>query len=148
MKLQLITLQSVMDTHGVSLADRPRVAYTAVARAVAYTLPMATTKLHSAETYFDEKFCSEVNNVLEQVNEAYPIRIEDACALIKQLWLFRYYLVWEPSNPSVSRHLDDIARMGDRNLNPRYQELLSRCEPVLLRCSQLLCDAITAPPEG
>lgn len=145
MKSFIFSLQSLMDTNGVSLADRGQVAYTAAAQALAYHLPLPTTPVDNPYSYYVERYNAEVLDVLDEINERFVIRINDAAELAKRLWVFRYSMVFDAENPVLRQLLDTIVASGhDRHLPPTHVALISKYPTVMRSCASLIREAIGA----
>lgn len=131
MKPSLLTINVTMDSYGVALADRGEVIFTAAARAIAYSLPLPSTKVENPFAWYKEKYDQEVKELLAEINESTVIRFEQAAQLAKEIWVFRYFMVYDPISPTIMKSLDVIAESGDRHLPARYKDLVQKYAPVL-----------------
>lgn len=126
MKINTATIAAELDRFEVQLADRGFVLAIAVARAVAYRLPVPSSPVDNAQTYFKHTHLADVEQMLSEVNEQVVLNIDVATNLISGMWLFKYRLVYDCQNKAVRTFLDALIKTGTRELPPQVSEILIR----------------------
>lgn len=128
MKLNTQSVLSALDASGVALADRSYLLSVALARAVAYRLPLPTSPIENPYLHFTTTHKANVEAVLGEVNERIVVDIDATCDLICRLWVFRYRLVFDTNNQAVRSFFDAMVKVGSRELPPKLSEWLIRYE--------------------
>lgn len=126
MKINTAMIAGELDRFEVQLADRGFVLAIAVARAVAYSLPVPSGPVDNAQTFFTHTHLGDAEQMLSEVNEQVVLNIDTVTDLISRIWLFRYRLVYDCQNKAVKSFLDALIRTGTRELSPQVSEVLTR----------------------
>lgn len=107
MKLQNSkTINGVLDALNVGLESRPELVSSAVARQIAYELPLPAGPVNSVTAAFNEQR-PVVEAELAKVNEQYLLpNIDEAVETTRKFWTARYQLAHEPSAPGVRALVD------------------------------------------
>lgn len=128
MKLNTQSILSALDASGVALADRGYLLSVALARTVAYRLPLPTGLVENPYLHFTTTHKAGVEALLGEVNERVVVDIDATCDLICRLWVFRYRLAFDCNNQAVRSFLDAMVKVGSRELPPKLSEWLIRYE--------------------
>lgn len=128
MKLNTQSIMSELDRCGIALADRGYLLSVAIARAVAYQLPLPTSPVESPAVYFIETHKATAEGMLCEINERCVMNIDAAASLMQNLWIFRYRMVFDCNNAACRGFLDAMVRVGSRELPPAVSELMTKYE--------------------
>lgn len=126
MKPVIRNIPSLLDTHNVALGDRSYVTALAVARSVAYQLPIPTSALDVPLSYFTLTFGAALRDTFSQINELTVLNTDLTMSLTKKLWLMRYNVVYDMDNVAAQNALDDIIAQGSPELPPNSKEILNK----------------------
>ena len=95
------TINGVLDQLNIGLESRPVVVSAAVARQIAYELPIPTSPVNSVAAAFNEQR-PVIEKKLAEVNEQYLLpSIDEAVATTRRFWVARYQVAHEPTADTV-----------------------------------------------
>lgn len=138
------SVMSILDSADVAVADRQKLLCTALARVVAYSLPIPTEAVENAYDFFSATYSDQVSREACKINEHCIIDIDAVVDLTQRIWLFRYRLVHDGSNSTVRQFLDAMIRVGTREVPPNVSELLVQENSELLEAvASRLRDCLT-----
>lgn len=114
--MELNILFSRMASSEIPLEMRGPVVEFAIAREIAYRLPLATSKVDSVRLFFSTNHAPLLNSMVSSINEQYPLDVHSTIELAYRIWLYRYNLCHNAmAFKRVDRFADEIA--------PRYMEV-------------------------
>lgn len=106
------SILSILNNADVALPEREKVLSIATARAIGYKLPIPAVPVENPYQYFSDTLAGQVDKAVCQINEANVVNVDSILSLIRGIWLFRYKLVHDPANPTVSQFFDAMIRVG------------------------------------
>lgn len=130
MNINFTAIQDGMDSANVPMEKRTSLVAAGFARVLAYRLPIPCGALDNPAEYFDREFRARVVDELAALNEGVVIDIDLAADLVRQLWLFRYSVVYDANNQAVRRLFDQVASCGPRELRAATSALVAECVEV------------------
>lgn len=125
MKIQAFKISAIVEQSCRGVSDISTTLGIAIARTVAYHLPLTTSRVDNPYVAFDTTAKAEALSILNDINEAYVIKIDDTLDLIQRLWVMRYRLVFEPSNEAVNSFITALMTVGSRELQPEISKFLA-----------------------
>jgi len=91
-------IRSLMQSFSSQLTDRERntVIATAIARALAYNLPIPSSPVNLVHSHYQQSFDQQVCNVINEFNEQLVVDTRLARDLTFKFYKFRYEMVFSP----------------------------------------------------
>lgn len=124
MSIQPSTVVQVFTEHNIPFEQRPRLLALALARFIAYKLPIPVEAVPDPYIYFTTALKMGVDRDAAVFNERLVISMEAVAETTRRLWLVRYMLVHDVHNPSVRNFMDAMIRVGAPNIPASVSELL------------------------
>lgn len=108
----------------------------ALARQIAYRLPMPSSPIEGLAQYYANSGRPLVVKAVSDLNEQYPINTELTLNLIFELWRQRYYLLHSPSNVEIGALLQCLFNSESygytrASIAPRYKDCFGQDLPFV-----------------
>jgi hypothetical protein len=128
MNPQYRRLPETLETYQVNLQDRSYLLAIAVARHIAYSLPIPTSPAIIPLALYAQNCSGSVNDELSAINEVVVINFDLAVSLVKKLWLLRYNTVHDMTNPQARQVIDSAIAIGTTEVPPHVSEIYRKYE--------------------
>lgn len=118
---------SLLNASDLSLDQRPAMLALSFARAIAYKLAIpAEPCTGSLSECFNTHYRATVVNEACAINETCVFDVDRAVDLTRQIWLLRYRMVHEPSNPAIATALDNLVDQAAPAIAPELVDVVGR----------------------
>jgi len=119
----------------------------ALARQIAFRLPLPSAPVVGLVKYYAETSSPLVRKAISDLNEQYPINTEFTLNLTFELWRQRYLLVHQPTDLEVEALLQSLFASQSftrGNIAPRYQACFGQELPYLASSliNEFVADAV------
>lgn len=128
MKINIQPINLKLDEMGIALEDRAYLMTVAAARIVGYRLPLPSATVENPYLFFTTTHKASVLELVGTLNEAIAIDFEACVDLVQRLWIFRYKVAFDASNPAVCSFLDACLKVGGSTVPPRVSEFMIRTD--------------------
>lgn len=112
---------ALKDKHTSVEVRREHLATSAVSMAVAYRLPIPSSPVESASSWYVQNLVSLRDDMLYSINETVILDLPAAEKLVRSIWLTRYQLVHEPTAAVSTRLVEWISLDLADDIPPVYQ---------------------------
>lgn len=123
MRISSSSLRQVFDRNQVPLQDRSNLTVLALAKAVAFHLPLPTSKVENLPKYYGETHQEFVHLALGGVNEAMVIDVGLANELTYKLYKLRYLMVFDATSVDAIKVFEAVAADGGRTVPAAFVQM-------------------------
>lgn len=149
MNAQPSTIAELFDAQNVPYENRTRLLTLALARALAYALPIPVTAVADPYIHFTTELKMEVDRTAAVFNERIVLSLDAVAETTRRLWLCRYRLVHQANSSAVRQFLDAMVRVGSPTVPPEVSALLVETDSVLLdQAASILSDQFGVVDNG
>lgn len=125
MRIVTTSLRQVFDMNQVPFADRSQLTVLAVAKAIAFHLPLPTSPVDSLPSYYGNTHQSFVNLALGGVNEAIVLDVDLATEMVYKLYKLRYLMVFDATSIDSIKVFEAVASENNRVIPTGLAQLSS-----------------------
>lgn len=124
MDAQPTTVVEFFNSLSVPFEQRSKLLSLALARAIAYHLPLPCERVQDPYIYFTTELKMTVDRTVAKYNEVILLDFNAVAETTRRLWLFRYRLLHDCYSPNVLSFMDAMVRVGCKEVPAEVSTLM------------------------